>query len=246
MSTGPMSTAPGLPKPMQSQLFGGLAGLAFDPAPLGQLAAAKPVLGAHLGGERSAAQHPAEYGAAAPMQVDTPSQFGRPALPNVGCVSQPPMGRRVAAGVRMDDDSPAPTFKSIDEIPSICESGPADAGLGFRASQLKAPSFDDEIDDEALAAEELAFLQRMKGGKPDAPPLAEPARPVAGLDTLTAHTSVPKLAESLAMPSHQTPNEGGRCPVAISNGREAANYLGPTLVDNHDVDDDLSEEELEL
>ena len=58
---------------------------------------------------------------------------------------------------REPDEFDVGTIATLNDGPRNLKAAPA-----ARALNLKAPSFDDDLDDEAMAAEEQAFLARMK------------------------------------------------------------------------------------
>jgi len=67
----------------------------------------------------------------------------------------PPLGA-ISLG-RAPDEFDVGTITTLDDGPRNLKAAPA-----ARSLNLKAPSFDDDLDDEAMAAEEQAFLARMK------------------------------------------------------------------------------------
>eukprot|EP00965_Chrysotila_dentata_P235131 6200579-Pleurochrysis_carterae.AAC.5 len=126
------------------------------------------------------------------------------------------------------DQSSYRAIPSLDSIPSLSEK-PASPGEGkaFRLADLKPPTFEDEIDDDALAAEEEAFLQRMKDKKQTAAPM--PA-------TVPDPAPEPELKRAPPAPIQS------KAPVADA---APAAFLGPVGAISGGLDDDLSEEELD-
>jgi len=148
-----------------------------------------------------------------------------------------------------------PSTPDLDELPSIGDDKPAvvaSKGLGLRAEDLRAPSFVDEIDDDDLAAEEEAFMARMRAekegkSKPQAAPARLPSPPAAPASPPPA-ASPPKAAPTAerSFAIDRSPAADVRYADSKTPAPEPAfdgNFLGPSGHTNDDIDD-LSEEEI--
>ena len=112
---------------------------------------------------------------------------------------------------------------ALPTLPSVATSGELGQGLGLNMAALKAPEFDDEIDDDELAREEEEMLARLRAAQcGGAPPSA--TNKSSGV-SVAAATAPPMPRAAPAAPKPMPPAARA---VALS----------------HDDLDDLSDEEL--
>jgi len=199
-----------------AQRFDHIGGYNLGPAPLGQI------------GQHKVPEH--STGITPPQQPPLLFASQKPPLGDLSHrLPERTLGRRRAS-------SPDALPELSDGIPSLDEKPSAPTkGLGIRTSELQAPSFE-EMDDDELAAEEAAFLERMRQTEKERAPPTKPALPDSGPTPPAMHRATPP-GPTKRHGNYNPPDESVR----------GGNFHGPRLASPDNIIDDLgdlSEEEI--